>query len=159
MQDRTASRRVKRYRAGQRNRRIARLELQVPALLATDMKSVARRWRAKFAALPKAERHLDFILGTINAPRPRAIDASTLLACLLAEAPDPVWWPHIEALVDEVSAEALHDLVLDGVVEFEDLFHALRIWKVPDGRNAAWIREMADLRLANAAPSRARAAR
>jgi hypothetical protein len=65
--------------------------------------------------------------------------------------PDVRWRPHIEALFDEVSAEAIHDLVLAGLVSFEDLYRAARNWRVSDAGNVTWIKEMADLRLAEPA--------
>lgn len=52
---------------------------------------------------------------------------------------------HIEALFDEVSIEAIHDLVLANVVDFEQLYRASRTWRVTHGRNVPWIKEMADL--------------
>ena len=57
----------------------------------------------------------------------------------------------MEALFDEVSVEAIHDLVLAGLVEFEDLYRAARTWRVMDGRNIPWIKEMADFSLARPA--------
>lgn len=147
MVDRTASKRVKKYRTVQRDREIARLDLQVPTPLAGEAKATARRWRTEFTALSKAKRPVDFVLGTINAPRPQHIDDRTLLSCLLASEPAPEWRPHIEALIDEVSPEALHDIVLSGVIDFENLYRATRVWKVHHGKNAEWIREMADLGL------------
>src|SRR3546814_1940419 len=44
------------------------------------------------------------------------------------------WRPHVEAFFDEVSEEAIHDVVLTGVVSFEDLHRAARNWRVTDGR-------------------------
>jgi hypothetical protein len=130
MVDRTAAHRVKRYRSLQKGERgIVRVEVQVPA----------------------AKRQVDFVLGTVNAPRPHPIDAKTLVRCLTTSRPDARWRPHIEALFDEVSPEAIHDLVLAGVVTFEDLYRAARTWSAADGGNVAWIKEMADLRLARSA--------
>src|SRR3546814_18603067 len=56
--------------------------------------------------------------------------------------------PHVEAFFDEISEEAIHDVVLTGAISFEDLHRAARNWRVTDGRNVDWINEMADLRLA-----------
>ncbi len=106
----------------------------------------------------RAERNVAFVLGTINAPRPTAMDAATLLRCLSAATPEPQWRPHIEALFDEVSIEALHDLVLSGVIEFDGLERAAHVWKVTDGRTLPWIEEMAGLTLARAAGGRRPAA-
>ncbi|MBK1836354.1 hypothetical protein JHL17_02925 [Azospirillum sp. YIM B02556] len=96
----------------------------------------------------RARRAIALVLGTINAPRPAVMDEATLLDCLDADRPDPSWRPHIEALFDEVSIEALHDLVLAGVVDFDQLDRAADIWGVTDGRNHPWIEEMAALTLA-----------
>jgi hypothetical protein len=91
------------------------------------------------------------VLATINAPRPYPLSAAELVHCLVTARPDPKWLPHVEAFFDEVSEEAIHDIVLTGVVSFEDLHRAARNWRVTDGRNVAWINEMADLRLARPA--------
>lgn len=96
----------------------------------------------------RARRAIALVLGTINAPRPVAMDETTLLDCLGANRPDPRWRLHIEALFDEVSIEALHDLVLAGVVDFDELDRAARVWGMTNGRNHPWIEEMAALTLA-----------
>lgn len=96
----------------------------------------------------RARRAITLVLGTINAPRPLAMDEATLLDCLGADGPDSRWRPHIEALFDEVSIEALHDLVLAEVLDFGQLDRAARIWGMTDGRNHPWIEEMAALTLA-----------
>jgi hypothetical protein len=152
MTDRTAVRRVRRYRHLQRNEReIVRLDLQVPVQAADDLKVIAREMRHRYAGVGRAEREIEFVLGTINAPRPRHLDAKGLVHCLLTPIPDHEWFPHVEALFDEVSVEAIHDLVLAGLVSFEDLYRAARTWRVTNGRNIPWIKEMADLRLARPA--------
>jgi len=51
----------------------------------------------------------------------------------------------------EVSPEAIHDLILAGIITFEDLYRAARTWRATDGSNISWIKEMADLRLGRAA--------
>jgi hypothetical protein len=147
--DQTAARRVRKYRARQKkNRGIARVEVQVPDIAAGVIKALSGKLRQAFKHADTAQRQIDFVLGTINAPRPRPIDAKTLVHCLTTYEPKAHWRPHIEALFDEVSAEALHDLVLARVVSFEDLYRAARNWSISDAGNLAWIREMADLRLA-----------
>jgi hypothetical protein len=152
MADRTAARRVKRYRALQKQERgIARVEVQVPAIAADDVKLVGRKLQDIYRKAGAAERKIGFVLATINAPRPRPIDAKTFLHCLTTARPEQRWRPHIEAFFDEVSPEAIHDLVLAGIVTFEDLYRAVRTWRATDGNNVPWIQEMADLRLARAA--------
>jgi nucleoside 2-deoxyribosyltransferase len=150
--DRTAAERVRRYRRRQRAQlEIARVEVQVPSAMSVDIKALGHKARAAFQNARHALDRVDFVLGTINAPRPRAIDLGTFLHCLFASAPQRPWQPHIEALFDEVSEEAVHDLVLAKIVSFEDLYRASRTWNVGHGRIAGWIREMADFRLASAA--------
>jgi hypothetical protein len=152
MKDRTASARVRRYRQRQHKQRaISRIEVQVPSAVSKDVKDLGHKAREAFKNASQALERVDFVLGTINAPRPKVIDAGTLLHCLIAIEPQKQWKPHIEALFDEVSEEAVHDLVLAKIVSFEDLYRASRTWNVGHGRIVGWIREMADLRLASAA--------
>ncbi len=116
-----------------------------------DIKQLTHKLREALKRAAAASREVDFVLGTVNAPRPNPIDAKTLIHCLTALTPEPRWRPHIEALFDEVSEEAVHDLVLAKVVSFEDLYRAARTWKVTHGRIVGWIKEMADFRLASPA--------
>ncbi len=147
MADPTASQRVRRYREAQRKRRdIRRVELQVPAVAADDVKRFSRKLRAAFAKAA-AEGPLRALLATVNAPRPLPMTSRDLVHCLLTDQPDPKWRTHVEAFFDEVSEEAIHDIVLAGVVSFEDLMRAARTWRVTHGRNVGWINEMADLKL------------
>jgi hypothetical protein len=144
MTDHTAVRRVCRYRALQKNEReIVRVDLQVPAWAMGDLKAIARVIRDRYASIERARREIDFVLGTINAPRSRHLDAKELVHCLTTPTPDHEWFPHMEALFDEVSVEAIHDLVLAGLVEFEDIYRSARTWRVVNGRNLPWIKEMA----------------
>jgi hypothetical protein len=160
MADPTAVARVSRYRKRQRKLRdIERVEVQVPSAASEDVKRWSQKLRDTFRHARDADAQIDFVLGTINAPRPASIDARTLIHCLVAPVPDRRWQAHIEALFDEVSEEAVHDLVLAGIVSFEDLYRASRTWKVMHGRIIGWIKEMADLGLANAAAQRDQADR
>jgi len=152
MVDPTAARRVKRYRALQkRERGMARVEVQVPAIAAEDIKLAGRRIQDAHRKSRDDERKVAFVLATINAPRPHQLDLKTFVHCLTTARPERRWRPHIEAFFDEVSAEAIHDLVLGGIFTFEDLYRAARTWRATHGRNVPWIKEMADLRLAQAA--------
>jgi ERCC4-related helicase len=109
MADRTAARRVKRYRARQKlEREIARVEVQVPAAAAEDIKLSGRRIGDAHRRAREAERKIAFVLATINAPRRHRIDAKTFVHCLLTSLPEARLRPHIEAFFDEVSAEAIH---------------------------------------------------
>ncbi len=152
MADRTAARRVKRYRALQRRERgIVRVEVQVPAIAADDVKLAGRKLQNAYRKAGAAEGKIDFVLATINAPRPQPIDAKTFVHCLTTSQAEQLWRPHIEAFFDEVSPEVIHDLVLAGIITFEDLYRAARTWRATDGSSVPWIKEMADLRLARAA--------
>lgn len=152
MADHTATRRVRAYRERQRaDRGIRRVEVQVPSLATEDVKGLGRKLQTTFMKAAAAEGQIRFVLATINAPRPYPIDAKTFVHCLTTRQPEKRWLPHIEAFFDEVSVEAIHDLVLAGVISFEDLYRGARNWGVTDGRNVGWVKEMADLRLAKAA--------
>jgi hypothetical protein len=151
MPDPTAAARVRRYRKRQRRQRgIKRVEVQVPAAATDDIKNWSSKLREAYKRAGAAARQVDFVLGTINAPRRVPIDAGTLIHCLTAIIPEKQWRPHVEALFDEVSEEAVHDLVLAKIVSFEDLYRAARTWRVTHGRIFSWVREMADLRLLRA---------
>jgi len=101
--------------------------------------------------LDNARPALEAVLTTVNAPRPRHLDPETLMACILSPVPLEAWQCHIQSLFDEVPVEALHHVVLSGVVDFEDLNRAARVWEVPDGDVRKWVAEMADFRLARPA--------
>jgi hypothetical protein len=149
MADPTAARRVQKYRLRQKiGRGIKRVEVQVPAAAVEDIKGQSKRFIAAFKKAIQADRQLKSVLTTINVPRPTPIDVNGFIHCLFTREPDARWRPHMEALFDEVSPEAIHDLVLAGIVSFEDLYRAARTWRVTDGRNVGWVHEMADLRLA-----------
>jgi hypothetical protein len=152
MIDRTASNRVQRYRFRQTSDRgIKRVEVQVPETATQDIKDLGNKLQIAFKNAAAADRQMKLVLGTINAPRPHPIDAQTLVHCLITSRPDSRFRPHIEAFFDELAPEAIHDLVLAKVVSFEDLYRAARNWRMSDAENAAWIKEMADLRLAKPA--------
>jgi hypothetical protein len=133
---------------------VRRLELQVPREIAEEVKKFARKLRTSVEVV----RHdagtqglLRLALGTVNAPRPRQIDAETLVDCIRGTNVDRIWRPHVEAFFTETSPDLIHDLVLAGVFTFEGLDRARRIWRIQDGRNIGWIAEMADLELAGLA--------
>lgn len=153
--DRTASARMARYRGKlARERGIRRLELQVPSEISEEVKDFARRLRTAVERTRQDARTHDLLglaLGTVNAPRPRPIDARTLLSCLRGANVERIWRPHVEAFLTELSVDLIHDLVLAGVVTFEELDRARRIWRIQNGRNIDWIAEMADLELAELA--------
>lgn len=141
------------YREAQNDRDIVRVDVQVPDGVAREsVMAVAVRLREASKRAKARNGNLDLVLGTINAPRPTSIDGPTLVQCLLSPEAIPQWRPHIEAMFDEVSPEAIHRVVLSGAVGFEDLYRAARTWRILNARNADWIREMADYSLAIPAP-------
>ena len=147
--DRTAATRVKRYRSAQKGaRNIARVELQIPEGFRNEFKGFASNLRERYANLECARPNIDFVLQTINAPRPDHIDSETLLQCLLSRQRDKEWQSHIEAFYDELSEEAIHDIVLTGVIDFEELYLAARAWRVTNAKRVEWVKEMADFALA-----------
>jgi hypothetical protein len=140
--DHTASLRVSRYRdrqAGEQGRK--RAQVRINPRDGAIIQRVADQLRRRRDAAHSP--YVAFVLNTINAPRPTPIDADTLLDCLLAVAPPPKWRPHLEALLTEVSAEALHRLVLIGFCQFEDLRRAASALRVPKNERRDWIDEMA----------------
>ncbi|MDE1149926.1 MAG: hypothetical protein PW843_25525 [Azospirillaceae bacterium] len=152
--DVTAAQRVRRYRQSSLGPRgLARVEVQAPAAVSDALKSVAARWRTQYKHLGTAGPALALALSTINAPRPVALDGPGLLALLLSPESIAAWRPHVEAFFDEVSMGTLHDLVLSGALSFEDLYRALRTWRLTDAANAAWVTEMAALSLGRSAAS------
>lgn len=49
----------------------------------------------------------------------------------------------MRAYFQEVGVSAIHDMVIEGVVDFDGLVLALEAWGVEEFDNARWIREMA----------------
>src|SRR3546814_5765795 len=80
MADRTAARRVKKYREIQRESRgIRRIGVQVPSLVPEDVKGLGRRLQDAFKKAAAAEKPIRSVLATINAPRPYPISAAELV--------------------------------------------------------------------------------
>ena len=151
--DPTAADRVRKYRSAQKGgRNIARVEVQVPAGYRDDIKCYAAELRNSYTKLEKDQLHLDFALRTINAPRPHKINKEMVLKCLIGRVHEKVWQSHIQAFFDELSEEAIHDIVLTGAVDFEELYQAARSWGASNGKRVRWIKEMADLTLAAPSP-------
>lgn len=147
MTDPTAARRVATYRSRQSiDLGFGRTEARV----AVRDRPVLQRLAAELRRRRTAARNnswLDLALGTINAPRPIAIDAETLLDCLLADRPHPTWQPHLDAFFTELSVDLLHHLVLTGYCSFDDLRRAQSIWGPFRGDHHDWIDDMAHLSL------------
>jgi hypothetical protein len=80
---------------------------------------------------------------TINTPMPIRIDEDTLLACLKGEISEPKWRVYVQALFDEVDMSAIHNLVIDHLVTFNELLKAIDAWQVTESENERWVREMA----------------
>jgi hypothetical protein len=155
MPDPTAARRVAAYRVRQAAERgFDRAEVRVATRDRAIIQRVSADLRSRRNAL-RGNAALDFIVRTINAPRPVPIDGDTLLDCLLSDTPIEVWQPHIEAFFTEVSIEATHDLVLSGLCNFDDLRKAQRVWGPYRGEKHDWIDDMANLSLERDARRRA----
>jgi len=92
---------------------------------------------------PSAQPSVYRVLTTVNAPRALHIDAVTLVDCLLLRCLDQKWRPHVRSYFQEVGVSAIHDMVIEGVVDFDGLVRALETWGVEEFDNARWIREMA----------------
>ena len=118
-------------------------------------KSVLRQFQTSGNSLQHSRegrtRAIDFILGTINAPRPEPIDSAALRKCIKHSRVPARWAPHLTALFEEVSVDALHDAVICGFTNFEDLYRTSRSIPVLKGKQVEWVKEMADLDLARAA--------
>ncbi len=132
------------------------ITIDVPDVLAEEVTALAARMRSSMeaATMQPGRKHVDLALSTMNAPRPRWIDVETFVRCLYALEPDKTWLPHMQAFFEEVSMGAIHDIVLAGIVDFETLYRAARIWGVVEitwmegyGSVVPWIREMADLKI------------
>jgi hypothetical protein len=95
-----------------------------------------------------ANRSIYRALPTVNAPLPRAIDADTLLECLLLRNTETQWRPHVRGFFEDVSIDVMMDMVVDGAVSFDDLLRAMSYWEVEVTESAGWIREMAPISVA-----------
>lgn len=87
--------------------------------------------------------NLTAVVTTINTPMPFRIDGDTLIACLTGETSEPKWRVYVQALFDEVDVSAIHRLVIDHFVTFDDLLKAIDDWDVSESDNERWVREMA----------------
>jgi len=143
--DPTIAARMRRYRAKKRRQGFIRRDV----LLSPEERQAFAVTR-RIGRLVDGEGALRRALTTINAPRPRPIDAPALLQALIS--PGQVQWrPHVEAFFSEVAPETLHDIVLGGIVDFPLLAASQGLWKLEQGPHADWIQEMARERLAKAA--------
>src|SRR5688572_5542790 len=93
-----------------------------------------------------AKSHIEFVLGTINAPRPRPIDAKTIVRCLTSSRPTRAG-VHISK---RSSTKSRRNLVLVGVVTFEDFCRAARM-ESHRWQKRPLVRKMADLQLTRTA--------
>lgn len=143
--DTTITARMRRYRAKKRQQGFVRRDV-----LLSPQEKRAITVKKQIGRLVDAEGALRRALVTINVPRPRRIDAPTLLQALIAPQ-DTQWRPHIEAFFSEVAPETIHDIVLGGIVDFPLLAASQQLWKLEQAPHADWIREMARERLAAAA--------
>lgn len=93
------------------------------AVAADDIKLVARKLQNTDRRPDDAKSHIEVVLGTINAPRPRPIDAKSIVRCLTNSRPTRAG-VHISK---HSSTTSRRNLVLVGVVTFEDLCRAARL--------------------------------
>src|SRR3546814_13994930 len=120
MADRTAARRVKKYREIQRESRgIRRIEVQVPSLVAEDVKGLGRRLQDAFKKAAAAEKPIRSVLATINAQRPYPISPAEHAHCPVTDRPGPKWRPHVDAFLHAAPEEATRDRHTPGVARFE----------------------------------------
>lgn len=90
----------------------------------------------------------------INVSTPVEIDESTFVACIKGSCTDKKWKGHIWSFFLETPVGLIHEIVLSGVVTFEELMKAQKQWKAEeyaDESTTRWIREMAYLSLGRAA--------
>lgn len=95
----------------------------------------------------KSKNFIEIAVRQINASCPEKINAALLVACLKAGTCREKWKPHIWAFLEELPIPLIHDIVLSGVLTFEELAGAVEIWECNDGPTTEWIREMAALRM------------
>src|SRR3546814_15619031 len=77
--------------------------------------------RGRPAGARMTTKHLPMALCHINVSATVRIDAATLLACLRAPAPDPLWRGHLRVFLAESPIETLHGIVLEGHIDFPTL--------------------------------------
>jgi len=143
----TAYQRIQRYRERQTEIGLIRHELRIAPEDRDAINALAKKRRKQRQSIIN-NKYLDFVLGTLNAPRPHPISGRDLLDCLRCDVPIACFKAHIEALFTEISAEALYWLVLSGVTSFEELNRAQIVWKHKKGPHYEWLQEMAELELA-----------
>ncbi|MCP4627368.1 MAG: hypothetical protein GY850_28230 [bacterium] len=89
---------------------------------------------------------LKIALGQINAPCPEKIEAATLIRCIKGGECNKKWAPQIISFLEELHVSLIHDIVLSGIFNFEELSNAIDAWGCLDGPTTGWIKEMADLK-------------
>ena len=94
---------------------------------------------------------LKIAIGQINAPCPEKIEAATLIMCITGEECNKKWAPHIISFLEELHVSLIHDIVLSGIFNFEELSNAIDAWGCLDGPTTGWIKEMANLKMEAAA--------
>ncbi len=94
---------------------------------------------------------IEIAVRQINAPCPEKINASILTECIRTGTCEEKWKPHLWAFLEELPVPLIHDIVLSGLLTFEELAHAIEIWECTDGPTTDWIREMAALSMETAA--------
>lgn len=90
----------------------------------------------------------------INTSLPKEIDEETFVSCLTGSCIDKQWKGHILSFFLETPIHLMHEIVLSGVITFEELMNANKSWKAEeytDDEITRWIQEMAYLSLGKAA--------
>ena len=93
-------------------------------------------------------------LSHINVSVPVKIDEDTFVACIKGFCTNEKWKGHIWSFFLETPVGLIHEIVLSGIVTFEELMEAQKEWKAEeyaDENTSDWIREMAYLSMGRAA--------
>ena len=89
--------------------------------------------------------HLDQAINHINVSISNPIDRQTLIDCIKGENNDPEWKYHVLTFFLETHIGVVHDIVLDGIFTFEELYMTYQRWDDVGyawGETADWIMEM-----------------
>jgi len=90
----------------------------------------------------------------VNASLPMEIDESTFIACIRGTCTDQTWRAHILSFFLETPVSVIYDIVLSGVLTFEEFMDGQDRWQAKeyaDEKTTLWIQEMAYLTMGKAA--------
>lgn len=89
----------------------------------------------------------------INVSAAKKIDRDTMIACIKGSLSIPQWSYHVKTFFLETSIPLMHDIVLSGILSFEELHNAHLRWD-PEGYanndTTEWIKEMYYLQVGRA---------